>query len=151
MIPAPQNDPSPRALVRVSSSPLTRRQKGSGPDAALGRFGLVLLRAVTPGIAGCQRPPLSYDPGVDVGAVGSGANREDAVVPVHAVACARQFPTADMALQFLRRRLSARPRLPFGVGACLLPFGGIDALQANACPGHFEAVAVEHARATDQR
>src|SRR4029077_5672223 len=96
------------------------------------------------------RPSLSHDPGVDVGAVGSGASREDAVVPVHAVACARQFPTADMALQFPRRRLSARPRLSFWIDACLLPFGGIDALQADACPGDFEAVAVEHARATDQ-
>ena len=113
------------------SSPLPRQQECSGPDAALGRFGCVLLRAVMAGIAGCDRPTLPYDPGVDVGAVRHGAGGEDTVVPVDAMASACQFPATDIASQFLRRRLSARPRLPLRVDACLLPFEGIDPLQAN--------------------
>ena len=64
------------------------------------------------GIAGCDRPTLPYDPGVEVGAVRHGAGGEDTVVPVDAVACACQFPATDIASQFLRRRLSAGPRLP---------------------------------------
>src|SRR6476619_6765025 len=116
---------------RMLSSPLPRQQECSRPDAALGRFGCVLLRAVMAGIAGCDRPTLPYHPGVDVGAVRDGTGGEDTVVPVHAVAYARQFPTTDMASQFLRRRLSARPHLPLGVEARLPPFGGIDPLQAN--------------------
>ena len=97
---------------RMLSSPLPRQQECSGPDAALGRFGCVLLRAVMAGIAGCDRPTLPYDPGVDVGAVRHGAGGEDTVVPVDAMASACQFPATDIASQFLRRRLSARPRLP---------------------------------------
>src|SRR3954464_6856868 len=73
------------------------------------------------------------------------------LLPVDAVACACQFPATDIASQLLRRRLSARPRLPLGVDACLLPFGGVDPLQPNACAGDFEAVAVQAPRPADQR
>src|SRR4051812_27304555 len=104
---------------RMLSSPLPRQQECSGPDAAPGRFGCVLLRAVMAGIAGCDRPTLPYDPGVEVGAVGHGAGGEDTVVPVDAVAYACQFPATDIASQFLRRRLSAGPRLPFSQGQVL--------------------------------
>src|SRR3954454_8604202 len=124
-------------------SPLPRQQECSGPDPAPGRFGFALLRAVMAGIAGCDRPPLPYDPGSDVGAVRHRAGGEDTVVSVDAVACARQFPTPDINSQFLRRRLSAGPRLPLRVDACLPPFGGIDPLQTNARAGDFEAVAVQ--------
>src|SRR3954471_7498481 len=136
---------------RMLSSPLPRQQECSGPDAALGRFGFVLLRPVMAGIAGGHRPPLPYDPGIDVGAVRHRAGGEDTVVPVDAVACARQFPATDIASQLLRRRLSAGPRLPLGVDAGLPPFGGVDPLQTNARAGDFEAVAVQDPRPADQR
>jgi hypothetical protein len=89
-------------------------------------------------IAGRHRPPLPYDPGIDVGAIRHRAGGEDTVVPVDAVACACQFPATDMTSQLLGRRLSAGPGLPLGVDACLPPFGGIDPLQANARAGDFE-------------
>src|SRR3954470_17608155 len=142
---------SRHTLFRMVPSPLPRRQECSRPDAAPSRFGFALLGAIMSGIAGGHRPPLPYDPGVDVGAVRHGAGGEDTVVPVDAVACACQFPATDIASQFLRRRLSARPYLPFRVDACLPPFGGIDPLQANARAGDFEAVAVPDPRPADQR
>src|SRR3954469_10337278 len=136
---------------RMVPSPLPRLQECSGPDPAPGRFGFALLGAIMAGIAGGHRPPLPYDPRVDVGAVRHGAGGEDTVVPVDAVACACQFPATDIASQFLRRRLSARPHLPLGVDACLSQFGGIDPLQANARAGNFEAVAVQNPCPADQR
>src|SRR3954453_19795553 len=139
------------ASFRMLSAPLPRQQECAGSDAALSRFGCVLLGAVMAGIAGCDRPPLPYDPRVDVGAVRHGAGGEDTVVPVDAVACACQFPATDITSQLLGRRLSAGPGLPLGVDACLPPFGGIDPLQANARAGDFEAVAVQDPRAADQR
>jgi hypothetical protein len=102
-------------------------------------------------IAGGHRPSLPNDPGIKVGAVRHGAGGEDTVVSVDAVACACQFPATDMASQFLRRRLSAGPRLPLGVDACLPPFGGINSLKADARAGNFEAVAVQDPRPSDQR
>ena len=104
-------------------SPLPRQQECSRPDAAPGRFGFALLGAIMPGVARGHRPSLPYDPGIDVGAVRHRAGGEDTVVPVDAVACARQFPATDIVSQFLRRRLSAGPRLSLRVDACLPPFG----------------------------
>src|SRR5262245_18108761 len=60
---------------RVSPSPYLWRQEGSRPDAALGGFRLVLLRAVIPATAVCQSLAPPHQPGVEVGSVRNEASR----------------------------------------------------------------------------
>ena len=136
---------------RVSSSPLPGRQKCSRPNATLGGLRLVLLRAVILDAAGRHRPTMPYDPGIHVGAVRDRTDRKDPIISVAPLGGAGHYPIADIAAQLLRRRLSAGPCLPFGIDACLTPFWSVDALQANARTGYFDAVAVNHSRPADQR
>src|SRR5262245_2695346 len=108
----------------------------------------LLLRAVT---AVRDSPTLTHHPGVDVGAIGTEASRKDAIVAVDTARLARQVARADVAPELLCGCLAARPCLPPGIDAGLLPLGSIDPLQANARSGYFDAVAVEHPRLADQR
>jgi hypothetical protein len=135
----------------VSPSPFLWRQEGSYPDAALGGFRLVLLRAVIPATTVCQSPTPPHQPGVEVGTVRTEASRENAIVAIEAVGLARQVARADVAPELLRGCFAARPCLPPGIDAGLLPLGSVDPLQANACSGYFDAVAIEHPRLADQR
>src|SRR5262245_800825 len=65
---------------RVLPPPFLGRHKSACPDAALGGFRLVLLRAVIPATAVGHSPAPPHQPSVEVGSVGIEAGRENAVV-----------------------------------------------------------------------
>src|SRR3979490_2325649 len=132
----------------MSFSPFGPRHESPGPDAAPRCLRLVLLRVVGPGVTVGQGPALPHHPGVHVGA-GQRADRKNAAVAVETGGRAGQFPATEMRPQFTRRRSSARPRLPSGIGAGLLELGCVDALEANAGSGHVDGVAVDDPRFAD--
>src|SRR5262245_17752606 len=139
------------SLPRVPPPPFLGRHKSARPDAALGGFRLVLLRAVIPASAVGQRPAPPDQPGVEVGSVRIEASRENAVVAVEAAGLAPQVARADVAPELLRGGLAASPCLPVRIDASLFPLGSIDPLQANARSRYFNAVAVEHPSLAGQR
>jgi hypothetical protein len=129
--------------------PLRWRHKTPRPDPALRGFRFCFFELIGICKAICQGPALLHHPCVYIGAIGEGAYREDTLVFVESPALACQLLPSNVRPQFTRRRSSAGPCLSFGVGACLIRFGRVDAFQPNASVGYVDCVAVDDPRFAD--
>src|SRR5262249_50404309 len=135
----------------VPPAPFGRRNEGAGPDAALTGLRLVLLGSICTGEAVGHGPTLPHHPAVDVGAAGCGANRQHAPIAIESSGRAGQLAAGKIELQLMRCRATARPRLAAGIGAGLIRFRRVDALEPNAPAGDIDGVAVDHVGPADDR
>jgi hypothetical protein len=129
--------------------PLPWRHKASRPYSALGGLRFRFLGRVDLCKAIRQGPALPHHPCVDIGAIRQRAYRKDSPVSIEGSAIACQLPPSNVRPELTRGRSSAGPRRSFGIGACLIRLGRVDALQANAGAGYLDRVAVDNPRIAD--
>jgi hypothetical protein len=64
------------------AAPLARLREIAGPEAALGRPRLGFLHTINLCKTGCYGKTLLHHPSIDIGAVGQGADRQNAMILV---------------------------------------------------------------------